>query len=203
MLPMAKECSIRAAMKIRALYFLLPLAIACGSEKSGGSGSAPTTPAEEAPAAEEAAPVVGACGDTEQKPEVFGAKLTANDRELTPLTEIVKAPEAFTRKDLLMTGIVRANCQTRGCWMEIRPVDDRLGTPITVRFKDYEFFVPLNSRGATVKLDGRVEIKTLSAADVKHLEEEGASFSNKKPDGSVEQVEVTASGVEMCNRAKK
>lgn len=191
-------------MKIRALYLVLPLAFACSSEKSAGTTPAAETPApvEEAPA-EEATPVVGTCGDSEEKPERFGAKLVANDRELTSLTEIAKAPEAFTRKDLLITGVVRANCTTRGCWMEVRPAEDRAGQPITVRFKDYEFFIPLNSRGAKVTLDGRVEVKTLSPADVKHLEEEGATFTNKRPDGSVEQVEVTASGVEMCGRSKK
>lgn len=84
--------------------------------------------------------------------------------------------------------------------MEIRPVEDRAGASMTVRFKDYEFFVPLNSRGATVTLDGVVAVNKLTPAEVEHLEQEGASFANKKPDASVESIEVTALGVEMCGR---
>lgn len=84
--------------------------------------------------------------------------------------------------------------------MEIRPEDDRAGASLTVRFLDYEFFVPLNSRGTTVKLDRRVKVMTLSAAEVEHLEAEGATFGEKRPDGSVRQVEVIASGVGMCGR---
>lgn len=49
-------------------------------------------------------------------------------------------------------------------------------------------------------LDGVVNITTLTAAEVEHLEAEGASFAKKKPDGSVEQIEITATGVEMCGR---
>ena len=51
-----------------------------------------------------------------------------------------------------------------------------------------------------VRMDGLVSIVTLSAAEVAHLEEEGATFGDKLPDGSVKQVEFTASGVEMCGR---
>lgn len=146
-------------------------------------------------------PVTGACaGSPSEKPETFGAKLSAGNRQLTPLADVAKDPTSFEKQKLLLTGVVRASCLKKGCWMEIRPVEDRAGDSITVRFKDYEFFVPLNSRGATVTLDGVVTINTLTAAEVAHLEEEGASFANKKPDGSVEQVEITATGVEMCGR---
>ena len=48
--------------------------------------------------------------------------------------------------------------------------------------------------------DGVVAINKLTATEVAHLEEEGASFANKNPDGTVTQVEITAIGVEMCGR---
>jgi hypothetical protein len=183
-------------------------AFACGTSSTpstsspgtGGEGTPTGEPSGEATPTEEA-PVTGACAaNPEEKPEVFGAKLAAAGRQLTPLAEVAKDPVAYEDKKVLLTGVVRASCLKRGCWMEIRPVEDRAGDSMTVRFKDYEFFVPLNSRGATVTLDGIVNIKKLTAAEVAHLEEEGATFSNKKPDGTVEQIEITATGVEMCGR---
>jgi hypothetical protein len=186
--------------------FAASFAFACGTSSSTpststGGESAPTgAPSEEATPTEEV-PVTGACAaNPEEKPETFGAKITANGRELTPLAEVAKDPATFEDKKVLLTGVVRASCLKRGCWMEIRPVEDRAGESMTVRFKDYEFFVPLNSRGATVTLDGVVAITKLSATEVEHLEQEGASFANKNPDGTVTQVEITATGVEMCGR---
>lgn len=181
-------------------------ALACGTSSSpsstnAGSESVPTgAPADEATPTEEV-PVTGACAaNPEEKPEIFGAKFKANGRQLTPLADVAKDPAAFEDQKVLLTGVVRASCLKRGCWMEIRPVEDRSGASMTVRFKDYEFFVPLNSRGATVTLDGVVAVNKLSPAEVEHLEQEGASFADKKPDGSVESIEITALGVEMCGR---
>jgi hypothetical protein len=186
-------------MKTLSLVLLAAsFAFACGTSSSApstgaGSESAPTgEPSDEATPTEEA-PITGACANPEEKPETFGAKFAAKGRQLTPLADVAKDPAAFEDKKVLLTGVVRASCLKRGCWMEIRPVEDRAGQSMTVRFKDYEFFVPLNSRGATVTLDGVV-------AEVEHLEQEGASFADKKPDGSVESIEVTAFGVEMCGR---
>jgi hypothetical protein len=180
-------------------------AFACGTSSTPstgpGSEAIPTgEPSDEATPTEEV-PVTGACAaNPEERPETFGAKLAAKGRDLTPLADVAKDPISFEDRKVLLTGVVRASCLKKGCWMEIRPVEDRAGDSMTVRFLDYEFFVPLNSRGATVTLDGVVTINKLTAAEVEHLEEEGASFANKKPDGTVEQIEVTATGVEMCGR---
>jgi hypothetical protein len=182
-------------------------ALACGTSSTpstgsgAGSESTPTGEANGEATPTEDVPVTGACAaNPEETPETFGAKLAAKGRDLTQLAEVAKDPVSFEDRKVLLTGVVRASCLKKGCWMEIRPVEDRAGASMTVRFLDYDFFVPLNSRGATVTLDGVVTINKLTAAEVEHLEEEGASFANKKPDGTVEQIEITATGVEMCGR---
>jgi hypothetical protein len=86
--------------------------------------------------------------------------------------------------------------------MDVRPEEDRAALSLTVRFLDYGFFVPLNSRGARVRMEGVTEITTMTAAEVKHMEDEGAEVSGKKADGTAEHVEFTASGVEMRGRKK-
>lgn len=180
------------------LAVLLVSSVACSAGEPTPNKE-PAGAAEQAPAA--TGPVAGSCGtDGTVAPEVFGAPLQAEGRAFVALTDILANPESFTGSDVLTTGVVRASCLKKGCWMEIRPEDDRAGASITVRFKDYGFFVPLDSRGASVKLDGHAKVVTLSPTEVARLEEEGASFAEKQPDGSVRQVEFTATGVEMCGR---
>ncbi len=69
-----------------------------------------------------------------------------------------------------------------------------------VTFKDYGFFVPTNSGGAHAKVEGVVEVEKVAASHVKHLEEEGATFAKKAPDGTAEEVRLVATGVELTHR---
>ena len=64
-------------------------------------------------------------------------------------------------------------------------------------FKDYGFFVPTDSAGARARVHGIVEVTTVKAGHVKHLEEEGATFSNKAADGTAQEVSLVATGVEL------
>jgi hypothetical protein len=66
-----------------------------------------------------------------------------------------------------------------------------------VTFKDYGFFVPLDSAGSTAKVQGTVEVKTVAATEVEHLESEGAKFAGKQPDGTAREVRMVATGVEL------
>lgn len=192
---------------MRKTWWLLVGLLGCGNEV--GPGTAPTVAAE-APAADEAEPAPSATTEASspacaafpgEKPETFGAALAASGA-LVPLSDIAADPEAFAGKRVRTTGVVRASCLKRGCWMEVRPETERDGASITVRFKDYAFFVPLDSRGAHVAVDGRVVVRTLSRLEVEHLEEEGADVAGKLPDGTAKQIQVTATGVEMCGRKR-
>jgi hypothetical protein len=132
--------------------------------------------------------------------ELFGEELGTSPE--IDLEDLVANPTAYRNKKIITSGVVRQSCQTRGCWMDVRPKDQREATSVTVRFKNYGFFVPLNSRGASVRMEGITEVTTMTADEVKHMEDEGAVISNKKADGSAEIVEFTASGVEMRGRTK-
>ena len=51
--------------------------------------------------------------------------------------------------------------------------------------------------GATARLEGVVNVKAVPPAQVKHWEEEGATFAKKLPDGSAREVQIIATGVEL------
>jgi hypothetical protein len=164
------------------------------------SSSTPTSVGEGAPApapAEEATEQPAA--EPEEAVELFGAPLDAQIAA-TDFAEIVTTPEAFDGKEVLTNGTVRANCQKRGCWMEVRPDAQRDGATATIRFKDYAFFMPLDSRGARVKLQGIVQVRVLTKGQVAEMEAEGGSVGEKRPDGSAVSLEIMASGVEMRGR---
>jgi hypothetical protein len=158
-------------------------------------------PAVGAPA-EEAAPVEETTEPAaEDEPfELFGAKL--GEREEVDFEALLADPTTYRGKTVITSGVVRQNCNKRGCWMDVRPETDRAALSLTVRFKDYKFFVPLNSRGARVRMAGIVKVTTMTADEVTHMEAEGATVNGKKADGSAEVIEFTASGVEMRGRKK-
>ena len=67
---------------------------------------------------------------------------------------------------------------------------------VRVTFKDYGFFVPLDSAGSTAKVEGVVKVAMLDDAKAKHLEAEGASVPKGK-DGKYREVQLVAVGVEL------
>lgn len=68
-----------------------------------------------------------------------------------------------------ITGKVTEVCQEKGCWMKVEKTN---GESITVRFKDYGFFMPKNIVGKTVVLEGEAKEKEVSVKQQQHLAED-------------------------------
>jgi len=56
-------------------------------------------------------------------------------------------------------------CQSKGCWMDLNMGN---GQTMTVRFKDYAFFVPMDATGKKAVVAGYVKVDTLSVDWLKH-----------------------------------
>lgn len=56
-------------------------------------------------------------------------------------------------------------CQVKGCWMKLQLED---GAQAMVRFKDYSFFMPKNSVGKTVIVNGLAFVEEMTVADQRH-----------------------------------
>lgn len=111
-----------------------------------------------------------------------------------PLTKLLGAPTEFDGKTVALEGTVRKACTKKGCWMELAPSEDAVGVRVT--FKDYGFFVPLDSAGSKAKVEGVVKVTELDEAKAKHYEAEGAKV-NKGADGKYREVQLVALGVEL------
>ena len=66
-----------------------------------------------------------------------------------------------------------------------------------VTFKDYGFLVPTDAAGSQARLLGKVQVTVIPRSAVQHYESEGATFANKRADGSALEVRIVASGVEL------
>jgi hypothetical protein len=146
--------------------------------------------ASEAPAAQ-AAPAKAA----PTAPRKFGE--TVPPGPALTLGEILSAPERYQNQAVTLEAKVRRNCTRKGCWMELAEQLDPALPGCRVTFKDYGFFVPLDSAGSTARVQGQVQVQTVAAPEVAHLEGEGAKFAAKKPDGTATEVRVVATGVEL------
>ena len=60
-------------------------------------------------------------------------------------------------------------CTKKGCWMKLELGNE---SETMVRFKDYGFFVPLDSKGKEVVVEGKAFVKEVSVADLKHYAED-------------------------------
>lgn len=67
------------------------------------------------------------------------------------------------------TGVVKEVCQAKGCWMKV-VLDD--GAEAMVRFKDYGFFMPKDSAGKEVIVNGSAFIEEMSVEDQRHYAED-------------------------------
>ncbi|MDB4970176.1 MAG: hypothetical protein JWN44_5865 [Myxococcales bacterium] len=110
---------------------------------------------------------------------------------------LLAKPEGYEGKTVVVEGMVRAACTRKGCWMELAPSAEKGTAGCRVTFKDYGFFVPTDAAGAKARVEGVVGVKTIAAAEVAHLEGEGAVFGKKGKDGSAQEVRIVATGVEL------
>lgn len=178
---------MRTSMLIASLSLVFASLMACSSEDTSSTGGE-TTPEVTQPEPEV----------QEEAPELFGKPLKEGVT-VVDFDELVANPIAYKGATIETRGAVRASCTKRGCWMEVRSATNAASAAITVRFANYSFFVPLDSRGSNVRFQGKMNVVTLSAAEVKELEAEGGTVE-KLPDGTAQAITFIATGVEMRGR---
>jgi hypothetical protein len=112
------------------------------------------------------------------------------------LADLLAKPQTHDGKTVLLEGQVRKACERKGCWMELATAQDAKGPGVRVTFKDYGFFVPLDSAGSMARVEGTVKVAELSEDRAKHYESEGAIVP-RGSDGKPREVQLVASGVEL------
>lgn len=99
----------------------------------------------------------------------FGAKISAE--------EVMSSDEMLAKFNLMNVGDtinvrfaskINEVCSKKGCWMKL-PVGE---SETMVRFKDYSFFMPLDSKDKDVIVEGKAFVKITPVEELKHYAED-------------------------------
>lgn len=99
--------------------------------------------------------------------EVFGAEfiaVTAYNVDSAMALMIDENPVAMN-----IEGTVTTVCQQKGCWMKLTATD---GRDVRVKFKDYDFFVPMDGAGRKVVMTGEGYLEETSVTTLRHYAED-------------------------------
>jgi hypothetical protein len=99
----------------------------------------------------------------------FGAGFTLHTA--IPARELLADPAAYAGKTVRVRGTVSDVCRKRGCWMVLA----EQGRSVRVTMKDYGFFVPTDSAGATADLEGTLIEKPADPEAEAHYAAESAN----------------------------
>jgi len=157
-------------------------------------------PAPQAAKAEVPAAKAETAGAPAAAPAQDGWKLTRGEplkgAKAVKLAEVLAKPQAHEGKTVLVEGTVRKACERKGCWMELAADGKDKSPGVRVTFKDYGFFVPLDSAGSQARVEGVLKVAELSDSRAQHYESEGAIVP-RGADGKPREVQLVATGVEL------
>ncbi|WP_298225078.1 DUF4920 domain-containing protein [Flavobacterium sp.] len=104
--------------------------------------------------------------NTNEKYASFGAKISKDGaiskEQMTAKYAKLKAGDTIKVK--FSSKIVDV-CSKKGCWMNLQLGK---GKSAFVKFKDYAFFMPLNSAGSEVIVNGKAFVSVESVAELRH-----------------------------------
>lgn len=115
--------------------------------------------------------------ETSEKEEVVKVEYASFGDEISKEGALTKE-EALAKYSLMKPGDtiavkfaskINEVCSKKGCWMKV-PVSE--SEEVMVRFKDYGFFMPLDSNGKEVIVEGKAFIKETSVEELQHYAED-------------------------------
>jgi hypothetical protein len=107
----------------------------------------------------------------------FGAVISENDA--------LSSAEMLSKFNSLQVGdtlnvkfasSIKEVCSKKGCWMKL-PLNSE--TETMVRFKDYGFFMPLDSKDREVIVAGKAYVTEVSVDDLKHYAEDAGKSAEE------------------------
>jgi len=107
----------------------------------------------------------------------LGAEITLTEK--TKISDILADPESYLDQTVLVEGEILEVCPMMGCWIELKS-DDGEGM-IKVKVKDGEIVFPVEAKGSTALVEGKVyKIELTQEKAIEHFEhvadEKGEEF---------------------------
>lgn len=128
----------------------------------------------------------------------LGAEITLTEK--TKISDILADPEAYLDQTVLVEGEVLDVCSMMGCWMELKS-DDGEGM-IKVKVKDGEIVFPVEAKGSTALVEGKVyKIELTQEKAIEHYqhvaEEKGQEFDPATITGPMTIYQIKGLGAEI------
>lgn len=142
---------------MKKILFVIPafaLLIACGETKKEESSESADQVVVEETVVEEASVYPYFAG------KEFDRTTAISEEELAQVVAGFDGNE----KELVISTEITGACQKKGCWMTLNAGVEE----VRVSFKDYDFFVPLDSEGHQTTVSGVLYYDTLSVEQLRH-----------------------------------
>lgn len=114
-----------------------------------------------------------------KSPESMGKVISLKDK--TKISEMIKSPENFVGKNLLIEGKVVDVCTMRGCWMKVS--SDKKKESMTIKVKDGEMVFPLSARGKNVMIEGELFKVVVDNKEAKEMKKDNHDHEAHKKEG--------------------
>jgi hypothetical protein len=109
--------------------------------------------------------------------------------------DVFKDPQKFAGKAVVIEGFVERVCKKEGCWMQISP---EAGSAESVRVTfDHKFTVPKDADKQRFRAEGEFSVKVLTKEEVDHLVKDDGAKIKTNPDGTANEINFLATGVEL------
>ncbi|HKL64391.1 MAG TPA: DUF4920 domain-containing protein [Woeseiaceae bacterium] len=119
--------------------------------------------------------------------EEFGAPVVSAESAM-PLDELIGAGEEYLGREITLTTRIARVCRKKGCFFIAR--DGNAVARIT--FRDYGFFIPTDSAGKEVLLNGTFERREITEAQAKHYRKDLGEAPAEAGGGSEYHIVATA-----------
>jgi len=128
----------------------------------------------------------------------LGAEITLTEK--TNISDILADPEAYLDKTVLVEGEILDVCPMMGCWMELK--SDSEDQRIKVKVKDGEIVFPVEAKGSTALVEGKVyKIELTQEKAIEHFqhvaEEKGQEFDPSTITGPMTIYQIKGLGAEI------
>lgn len=132
--------------------------------------------------------------------QYFGEKISTEGA--LSFNELLDKMDEEKSMQTKVTGKVEAVCKKKGCWANIVSED---GREMTVKFKDYGFFLPLDCEGRSLVMEGEAFREVTSVDELRHLAEDGGATQEEieKITEPKEELKFMASGVILLEANKQ
>ncbi len=124
----------------------------------------------------------------------FGDSITVEGaKDVSELPDLMKGKTMAVFK---LSGTIQECCQKKGCWMKL---DMGNGQMLRVGFKDYAFFMPLESAGSKIVMQGMGTYDTTTVDELKHYAEDAGKSKDEIAAITEPELELVfeASGVRL------